>query len=175
MTDESQSKTFTLTPSWKNHILGYIISVLLIPVFGIGLFALYWVYKRQKKNSYLVSDTQISSRDNKYQRNVDLISIEKVQVRQSWLQKKMIVGDLILHTSASSMTLRGMENPANLKDLLEKAITAQKQLQQQKEQTKPKKPDHDPGTMDRMDYLTGLWQQGLVSDEDYENERKHFE
>jgi hypothetical protein len=29
--------------------------------------------------------------------------------------------------------------------------------------------------MERMDYLTGLWQQGLVSDDDFEKEKKHFE
>jgi len=175
MTNISKSKTITLAPSWKNHILGYIISVLLIPVFGIGFLVLYWVYKRQTKMSYLVSDTQISSRDKKYQRNVDLVSIEKVEIKQSWLQAKMGVGTLILHTSASSMTLLGMENPANLKKLLDKAIQAEKKRFRPSDQTEPKKPDHDPGTMERMDYLTGLWQQGLVSDEDYKKEKKHFE
>jgi len=175
MENNSPDKTVTLTPSWKNHILGYVISVLLIPVLGIGLLGLYWVYKRQTGYSYLFSDTQISSRDSKYQRNVDLSSIEKVKVQQSWVQEKMGVGDLILHTSASSMTLLGMENPRNLKGLLDKAIKAEHKRLQEQKQTEPKTPDHNPGTMDRMNYLTGLWQQGLVSDEDYENERKHFE
>ncbi len=175
MTDQSQSKTISLEPSWKNHILGYSISVLLIPVFGIGLIGLYLVRKRQKKFSYTFSDTQISSRDQKYQRNVDLFNIDEVEIEQNWLQKKMGVGNLTLSTSASEMTLLGMENPANLKNLLEKAINAEKQRHQQKEKTKPKDPDYDPGTMDKMDYLTGLWQQGLVSDEDFDKERKHFE
>ncbi|MGD8427826.1 MAG: hypothetical protein PVH63_09340 [Balneolaceae bacterium] len=175
MADSSTPKTITLTPSWKNHIIGYTFSILLIPVFGIGLFALYWVWKRQTQNSYLVSDTQISSRDNKYQQNIDLVNIDRVELRQSWLQKKMEVGDVILRTSASSMALLGIENPGNLKKLLEKAIRAEQERFQQKEKTKPRKPDYEPGTMDRMDYLTGLWQQGLVSDEDYDKERKHFE
>lgn len=175
MAHQSTTKTYSLEPSWKNHILGYVISVLLIPVFGLGLLGLYWVYKRQKKYAYTFSDTQISSRDDKYQRNLDLVNIEQVEIKQSWLQEKMQVGDLVLHTSAFSMTLRGMEKPAALKGMLNKAITAQKKLQQEKEKTKPQEPDHDPGTMERMDYLTGLWQQGLVSDEDYEKEKKHFE
>ena len=175
MSDTSQSKTITLSPSWKNYIAGYILSILLIPVFGIGLVVLYWVRKRHKSNSYLVSDSQISLRDKKYQQNIDLVSIEKVEIKQSWLQQKMGVGDLILSTSATSVTLLGMENPANLQRLLDKAIRAEKEHLQQKKKTEPQKPDFEPGTMDRMDYLTGLWQQGLVSDEDYENERKHFE
>lgn len=175
MADQSERKTVDLEPSWKNHILGYALSVLLIPLFGIGLIGLYLVYQRQKKYSYTFSDTQISSKDEKYQRNIDLVNIVRVTVEQSWLQSKMGVGNIVLHTSAMSMTLRGIEGPQNLKGVLEKAIAAEKQRQQEKQKTKPKQPDRNPGTMDRMDYLTGLWQQGLVSDEDYEKEKKHFE
>lgn len=175
MADQSQNKTISLEPSWKYHILGYGISILLIPLFGIGLIGLYYVRKQQKKYSYTFSDTQISSRDDKYQRNIDLVNIERTEVEQNWLQKKMDVGNIVLSTSASSMTLRGMENPNNLKELLDKAISAEKQRQQEKQKTKPKEPEYDPGSMERMDYLTGLWQQGLMSDEDYEKERKHFE
>ena len=175
MAKSSQSDTISLSPSWKNHLLGYTLSILFIPLFGLGLIGLYWIYKRQHRESYEFSNTQIRSRDDKYQRNIDLVNIQKVELRQSWLQEKARVGDLVLHTSASSMTLHGLENPKNLKSLLEKAITAEKQRQQQREKTKPKEPEYNPGTMDRMDYLTGLWQQGLVSDEDYEKEKKHFE
>jgi hypothetical protein len=175
MADQSKNKIITLGISWKNHFLGYALSVLFIPLFGIGLLGLYWVYKRQKRITYRVSDTQISSRDSQYQRNVDLVNIEKVEVHQNWLQEKLNVGDLNLHTSATSMTLYGMENPYNLKGLLERAIAEQKKLQQQQEQTKAHETDAKPGTKDRMDYLTGLWQQGLVSNEEFEKERKHFE
>lgn len=175
MADQSKNKKVDLSPSWKNHIIGYTISLLLIPVFGIGLFSFFWVYKKQNKYAYTFSDTQISSQDDKYQRNIDLVNIEKVELIQSWIQQKMGVGNLMLHTSASSMTLRGLEDPKKLQTLLEKAISAEQQRNQQKEKTEPKDPDYEPGTMERMDYLTGLWQQGLVSDEDYEKERKHFE
>lgn len=175
MANQSQNKTIALDPSWKNYILGYAISFLLIPFFGLGLVGLYLVRKQQKKYSYTFSDTQISSQDDKYQRNIDLVNIEEVEVQQSWLQSKMEVGNLVLSTSASSMTLVGMEDPAQLKQLLEKAIAAEKKRLQQKEKAKPKDPEYDPGSMDKMDYLTGLWQQGLVSDEDYKKEKKHFE
>ena len=175
MADQTQSKTISLSPSWKNHILGYAISILLIPVLGIGLLGLYWVRKQQKKHAYQFSDTQITSRDEKYQRNIDLVNIDQVELQQSWLQQKMGVGNIVLQTSATSMTLLGMDNPQNIKSVLEKAIYAEKERQKEKTKAAPKEPDHRPGSMDKMDYLTGLWQQGLVSDEDYEEERKHFE
>lgn len=175
MAHQSDSKSIELTISWKNHLPGYVLSILLIPLFGIGLLGLYWVRKRQQRLSYRVTDTRISARDAKYQRNVDLVSIERVEVRQSWLQEKLEVGDLELHTSASSMTLFGMENPYHLKGMLEKAVAAQKKQQQTGKERERREPEYDPGSMDKIDYLTGLWQQGLMSDEDYKKERRHFE
>ena len=175
MADQSTTKTITLQPNWKNYLLGYTLSVLLIPLFGIGLIGLYWVYKKQQKYTYTFSDTQISSRDEKYQRNIDLVNIEDVSVKQNWLQEKTGVGNVIVRTTATSMNLRGMDDPFALKDMLEKAISIQKERLKKKEQTKPEQPDGNPGSMERMDYLTGLWQQGLVSDDDFEKEKKHFE
>ena len=175
MADQTSEKTITLKSSWKNHLLEYILSIIFVPLFGIGLLGLYWVYKKQNKYNYTFSDTQISSRDQKYQRNIDLVNIEKVSVQQNWIQKKLAVGDIRLETTATSMTLRGIADPFDLKDMLEKAISVQKERQKKKKRTKPKQPDRDPGTMDRLDYLTGLWQQGLVSDEDFEKEKKRFE
>lgn len=175
MVDKNTQKTITLKPDWKNNLLGYTISVLLIPLFGIGFIGLYWVYKNQNRYTYTFSDTQISAQDEKFHRNIDLENIESVSVRQNWLQKKVSVGDIIIKTSVTAMTLHGMGRPFDLQDLLNQAISIQKKRREQKETTKPKQSDHKPGTMERMDYLTGLWQQGLVSDEDFEKEKKHFE
>lgn len=175
MAKYSASKSISLTTSWKNHLPGYALSILLIPVFGIGLLGLYWVRKRQTRTSYRVTDTRISSRDDQYQRNIDLINIEQVEVHQNWLQEKLQIGDLELQTSASSMTLWGMEDPYQLKGLLEKAVAEQKKQEQSKKKPEVREPEYDPGSMEKIDYLTGLWQQGLISDEDFKKERKHFE
>lgn len=175
MANQESEKTFELTTSWKNHILGYAISILTIPLFGVGLIALYFVYRRHKRYSYTISDTQIIAQDTKYHRTVDLIDIDKVIVSQGWLQEKMEVGDVVLHTSALEVTLSGIENPFQLKELIEQAIAAEQKRQATGQKTQRREPEHDPGTVDKMDYLTGLWQQGLVSDEDFEKERKHFE
>lgn len=176
MADQPTSKSITLEISWKNHLIGYLLSVIFIPVFGIGLIGLFWVWKRQHRISYRVTDTQITSKDDEYQRNIDLVNIQRVSVSQGWLQKKLGVGDISLKTSSAKMVLFGMENPFHLKGLLDKAITAEKERQRQDEK-KPEvqEPDYDPGSMEKMNYLTGLWQQGLISDDDYEEERKHFE
>src|SRR6056297_820725 len=175
MSNNTEVKSYTLTPSWKHYLTGYLLSILTIPLAGIGLIGLYFVRKKHKSREYIITDTQISSADSKYQRNVDLVNIEDVEIEQGWWQQKLGIGNLVLKTSASEIKISGIENPGNLKGILQKAIYAEVQRQKEKEKNKPKEPKYSPGSMDKMEYLTGLWQQGLISDEDYEKERKHFE
>lgn len=175
MANSSPQKTYTLTPSWKHYFVGYLLSILTIPLAGIGLIALYFVRKKHKARKYEVTDSQISSIDSKYQKNVDLVNIEEVAIEQTWLQANLHVGTLILQTSASKMELIGVENPEQVRNILEKAIQAELQRQEQSQETKAREPKYKPGSMDKMEYLTGLWQQGLISEEDFEKERKHFE
>ncbi|MDZ7715649.1 MAG: PH domain-containing protein [Balneolaceae bacterium] len=175
MTEESTSKSTTLSPDWKYFFFSYFFSVLAIPLAGIGFIALYFVRKKHKSITYEFSDKQISSLDTKYRRNIDLVNIEKVSVRQNWLNKKFGIGTIVLQTSASEMELLGIENPGKIKTILEQAIHAQKEALKKQKENKPREPEFEPGSMDKMEYLTGLWQQGLISEEDFEKERKHFE
>lgn len=173
---ESSKPTYTvLKTNWKFYFIPYLLSVLATPLFGVGLLTLFWVYKKQHSVVYQVSDHQISSVDRKYKRNIDLGNIEKIRLEQNWIHKKFGVGTLILETSASSMKLKGLKGPNRLQQILEQAIANEKtRLQTQKEQTNHPQ-DTNPGGMENMNYLTGLWQQGLISEEDFEQERKKFE
>jgi len=172
MNQSAPNKMVTMQISWKNHALGYLISILLIPLFGIGLIGLYKIWKRQHRERYEITDRQITSVDNQYHRNVDLFSIRGVEVQQNWTQQKFSVGDIHLQISESDMTLYGIEDPYQLKGMLEKAIAAEKKrLREEQKSTEPRKPKFQSGDMVRVDYLTGLWQQGLLSDEEFEKQR----
>lgn len=175
MAQQQSDRTFKLNPSWKAYFWPYLFSVLAIPIVGIGLIALYFVRKNHKRQVYKISDTQISKADKKYQHNVDLADIDDIELQRSWMQEKLDIGTLVLHTSASKMELIGLEEPQNLLNILEQAVESEKERHKQRQKTQQKKPDYQPGNMERMDYLTGLWQQGLISEEDYEAERKNFE
>lgn len=175
MNQSTKKKSFTLKPSWKQYFFLYLISIATIPLAGIGLVILYFVRKKHNSTEYLITDTKISSVNAKYHRNIDLINIESLKIQQTWLQEKLGIGNIVLKTSASEMEMAGLEDAVRLKAILEKAIQDELQKQNEKEKNRPVKPAYDPGSMDKMEYLTGLWQQGLISEEDYEKERKHFE
>ncbi len=175
MPQETKDQSFTLRTNWKHFFIPYLLAVLAIPVFGIGLIALYFVWKKHREVTYKVTNTQITSIDEKFHRTVDLANIEWLELEQSWLQGKLNVGTLVLHTSASEMRLVGMAAPQPLMQIIEQAVEAEKEFKRQRPRTKLREPEYEPGSMDKIDYLTGLWQQGLISNEDYEKERKHFE
>ncbi|MDX1586612.1 MAG: PH domain-containing protein, partial [Balneolaceae bacterium] len=116
-------KSYTLTPSWKHYFFGYLLSILTIPLAGIGLVALYFVRKKHKSVKYIITDTQISAIDSKYRRNVDLVNIDEVEIDEPWWQKRLGIGTLILRTSASELEISGITNPQKLKHILERAIS----------------------------------------------------
>lgn len=166
------SKIITLQPSWKIFFLSYLYSVLLIPVFGIGLIALWFVWKKHHQYTFKISDTNIKAIDSDFTQNIDLANITSIRVKQRWIDQKFDVGTLILKTDQTEMEIIGKVEPYKFKEMIEKAAAVQRKHQQEKQKTQPRKPKSNPGEMERMNYLTGLWQQGLISDDDFDNEKK---
>lgn len=106
---------------------------------------------------------------------MDLAEILEIKVHQSWIDKKLKSGKLILITEHKTVDLVGIQNPYSLADMIMQAAEAEKvRLRKQKEIQMPPS-DKAPVSLDRLDYLTGLWQQGLISDEDFKKEKRHFE
>lgn len=174
-TKTSRQKTYTLYPNWKNHLPGYAIGLLTIPVFGLGIIILIITWRRHRRYRYEISDTTITAVGRDLSRNMDIINIRSVDVQQGRLQRKLEIGDLHLTSHLSEIHIIGQTNPYQLKELIVKAIAnARKQLTE-KQKTVPRQPKMEPGQMDRINYLTGLWQQGLISDEDFDQEKKKFE
>lgn len=170
------SKSIELNPNWKRWFWGYFFGIILIPVVGIGIAVLWVVHSRRKKISYTVTDRQIEQRDQKISQTIDLANIKTLDVEQNWLERKFDIGDIVLSTETRSMRLKGQENPAKLSDMISAAVRAERKRIDEINQVQktPKEDLPPPGTLDKMDYLTGLWQQGLLSDEDFEKEKKHF-
>ena len=175
MNRSAEDQKFTLRPSWKHFFWPYLLSILAIPLLGLGLIALYVVRKKHKSITYTITDTQIATTDDTYEQHVDLVDIDTIKLQQKGLQQKLGVGTLFLHTSTCKMELAGIQQPYQIKEILEEAIQSEQKRQEKQQETTARQPKYNPGSMPKLDYLTGLWQQGLISDEDYEAERKHFE
>lgn len=171
------SKSIEIKPNWKRWFWGYFFGVLLIPFAGLGIAVLWIVHTRRKKISYTVTDRQIKQRDKNISQTIDLANIKTLDVEQNWLEKKFDIGDIVLSTETRSMRLKGQPNPANLSDMISAAVRAERKRIEELNRVDetPKEEPPPPGTLDKINYLTGLWQQGLISEEDFEKEKKHFE
>lgn len=170
---EKSNKKKTLQPSWKYYFWQYLIGILTVPVL-LGIFVLANAIRKKNKHFYLIGVETITAEDNNYSQKFDLVNLEDVKVEQDWIQKKLDVGLVRIYKEGSEMELHGIEAPHDFKVMLLTVSSNLKALQKKK--SPKKKPAQKPSRQtSKMNYLTGLWQQGLLSDEDYHNERKHFD
>jgi hypothetical protein len=173
MTDQAQthSKQKQLAPNWKHFFWRYVAGILLIPVFGLGLVLIWWVRRTQAQFLYTITDDAIQVQDKVYAERVDLENIKQVNVQQRWIDKQTGMGTIELITDGRKLELFGQPNPHQLADTLKEAIAYRRELLKKQQKTKPEKEMPKAGEIERMNYLTGLWQQGLITDEEYQRQQ----
>lgn len=162
-------KTICLKPSWKAFFWQYFFSAITIP-FIIGIFTFWRTWKNHHSHVYEVSDSSISFKVKGSSEKIDLASIKTVSVKKRILG----VGDILFQTNVRELRLIGLENAEIIASSIEQAVEQILLSRKKSESVSPEIPTYGAGEMDRMDYLTGLWQQGLISQEDYEAEKKKF-
>lgn len=167
------SKSITLTPDRSHFFWYYLFGVLLLPI-GLGVILLWVAIRRQKSLKYIIKDRSISFHEGNYSQSLELFTIQHTSVQQSNFQKRLNIGDIVLKANASSITFEGLKNPKALLEKIDLAIETEQRRIAAEQAIKPRVVKSDPGAIDRVDYLIGLWQQGLISDEDYHEERKKF-
>lgn len=167
-------KMIQLQPKKSHHFWWYVIGVLLAPIL-VGFYILYQKINELSNTHYKITDETITSVNSDYTETVDIVNIHEVKIRQRWIDKQFGIGSLQLITNTRKVDLVGLENPQNLADMILKAAEAQRYQVEQQAKQKRKEKEPTPGSLDKLDYLTGLWQQGLISNDDYLREKKHFE
>ncbi|MEX0771441.1 MAG: hypothetical protein WD035_11945 [Balneolaceae bacterium] len=171
----SEEKFIQLRPEWKAYFWLLFWGILLIPLFGIGFILIWIAYKKRSDQFFEIHDRYIKSTNQGRSGKMDLTDIVSVEVAQRWIDKKLDSGTVELSASSSSISLTGMDKPHELAEMIRHAVQAERERLEHKSTTGTPSPSHDPGSLPKMDYLTGLWQQGLINDEDFNKERKHFE
>lgn len=167
-------RKIVLKPHWRSYFWYYIAGVLLLPLFGAGLIILWLTHRKQTSVTYEIHNRFIRKSGDGDPFELNLIHIETISVEQTRIEKKFRIGTVKLAANVSVLELIGMKNPGNLAEMIRQAVRTEKKRRYDLKKTRAREPEHTPGTLDKMDYLTGLWQQGLISNEDYEKEKKHF-
>jgi hypothetical protein len=169
------SKKTLLHPAKATYFWWFLAGVMLIPIFGLGFIVLYVKQKQLNSTVYKITDREIEVITSEFSEKTDLASIKSAHVNQRWIDKKFSIGNIHLKTSTKTTELLGIKQPKQIADIILKAAEAERMRIREKKQTKPpKKEPQTAGTIDRLEYLTGLWQQGLITNDEFEAERKNL-
>ncbi|HKJ45123.1 MAG TPA: PH domain-containing protein [Balneolales bacterium] len=170
----SEEKIYTLKPEWKYNLLPYIFSIILLPVFGLGIIV-YWYYKKRiDRKEYQISNDKVTEIDNGDIQSIAIMEIEALSVTRTWSEQKGSLGTLHISGAGKHIALLGIDRVEDIQDALEMAIANEKLRQSQEDKSKSDYPDVKVGGLEQMNNLVGLWQQGLISNEDFEKEKDKF-
>ena len=110
-------------PMFRNNPFSFIISILLIFVFGLGILIFLIWYLKCKSTKIIVSNDELEFEKgllSKERIEIKLNMIRSVKVNQSFFQRIFGVGDLEIYSSGDEpeIVVAGMPNPLHLKELL---------------------------------------------------------
>lgn len=143
-------------------------------LFGYGFFVMQKLNKQLAAVSYKVFDDRIELVDPSQNLNTTLRIQDLVAVKrtQSPNQSKFGLCDLHLQTDKETAVMVGIEKGEQLEDVLIIAIEKEKRRKAMQERAKGDYTEFRIGGLENMNDLVGMWQQGLISDEDFEAEQR---
>lgn len=161
-----------LKTNWRYYYKAIVWGIILLPLL-VGLFILIYIYFRVQNQAYIVHDDRIQDRNSGASVSID--DIKEVRKNNRVEIAKVIIHDLQIVGSSSSIILRGIENASVIKESIDQLISFKKELKESEEKRNAVQIKQDPGSLERLNDLAGLLQEGLISYDDYLQERKKFE
>lgn len=108
---------------FKNNPLGFILALLLIPVFGLGILILLWWYLQTRASKLTVTDTEIiydKGLLNKEHSEISISRIRAIRVKQSFFNRIFGVGEISIYTAGDNpeIVAKGMPDPNSIRELI---------------------------------------------------------
>ena len=108
---------------FKNNPIGFIVSLVLIPVFGLGLLILLWWYLQCKGSLLVVKEHDILYEQGLLSKNraeFSISGIRTVRVNQSFLNRIFGVGNIKIYTAGDKPEIeaKGMPDPNRVRELI---------------------------------------------------------
>lgn len=108
---------------FKNHPIGFIACLLLVPVFGLGLLILLWWYLQCKGSKLTIKTRDILYEKgllSKSRAELSISSVRSIRVNQSFLDRIFGVGAIKIYTSGDlpEIETNGMPEPNRVRKLI---------------------------------------------------------
>jgi hypothetical protein len=169
----NEEKVIVFKTHWRYYHTQFMWAYATIPLLGYGFFKLNALNQQIEESEIQVFDDRIVAGEQTF-----LISnLNDVIVETSDKHKKNGLADIILGFGSETVRINGIEQKDAdiLEDVFLVAIRAENERKALAERGKGDYADEFKlGGLEHMNSLVGLWQQGLISDEDYQQEQKKF-
>lgn len=108
---------------FKNNPLGFILAIILIPAFGVGLLILLWWYLKTKAAKLTITDREILFEQgllSKERSEVSVSSVRTVRIKQSFFNRIFGVGAVEIFTAGDSpeIVIAGLPEPNKIRELI---------------------------------------------------------
>lgn len=108
---------------FKNNPFGFILSLILVPAFGLGLIIFLVWYLRCMSSKLSVTDSEILFEQgllSKDRSEISFSSIRTIKVKQSFFNRIFGTGTIELYTAGDSpeIVAKGMPDPNRIRDLI---------------------------------------------------------
>lgn len=155
----------------KPHPLGWlyhwVICVLTIPLFGIGLVAGFFLWKHIRSISYRLGDADVSIVSGQ-----ETITISWDDVSEVYAESRAgRLGHIVIISQEIRYRLTFLEDAFSLAETINSMLASRQRVSDVPQSSPIPQVEM---SVDRLNDLTALWQQGLISEEDYQKERRHF-
>lgn len=109
-------------PMFRNNPLGFILSVILIAAFGLGIIILLWWYVVSRSTVLTVTDREMRLERgilNKTHSEIQLNAVRSVRVHQSLWQRMFGTGDVEVFSAGDNAEIvaKGMPNPGRIREI----------------------------------------------------------
>ncbi|MEW8342503.1 MAG: PH domain-containing protein [Candidatus Thiodiazotropha taylori] len=108
---------------FKNNPIGFIVSIILIPVFGIGLVILLVWHLQNKASKLTINDSEILYEKgllSKERSEVNISSVRTTKVKQSFFDRIFGVGAIEIYTAGDSpeIVAKGLPDPNRISEII---------------------------------------------------------
>lgn len=165
-------KQLIIRTDWRYFIWPISIGFLLSPAI-LGLAILVWTYFKFQKSTYSITDNEISSKSTGVSIPID--SIEKIAINNTKTTFGRSISDVILSGDNHTLILFGIEKGYVIKESIEQLMALKQEFKNSEARRTIVQVKQDPGSLERLNDLAGMLQEGLISYEDYLQECQKFE
>ena len=108
---------------FKNNPLGFIVALLLVPVFGLGLLIFLIWHLNNKSSRLVITDSDVLFEKgllNKERSELTIKSIRTVKVRQSFFNRIFGTGTVELYTAGDKpeIVAEGLPDPGRVREII---------------------------------------------------------